>query len=190
MSLRTLARGVALRAARALLLPELREALGEPGSWPELLDVCSHAAGNERRILEQGAERDAAVGERDALRLELAEHRQALEEVRGRLAAEQRQTALVLAQRDAQKAIVDAAVKVGQGLREAGERAKAAAAHCDTLTAKIDAAHVVLEAAGTARASLVERVKELDGWRREAHRRAREAEERLRAAQLAAEGGR
>lgn len=166
--LRSLARAAALRAARALLLPELREALDgiEAHTWQDTLDVIGMLVGLERRFLALGAERDGlanrlacavemaaqAEHERDALREalgrlaavrdelteELAEHLEALEEVRGKLAAEQRQTVRLAAQVAAQQAIAET---------------------MQLVAAKME-------------------------------RRAMAAEERLRAAQLAAEGGR
>lgn len=133
MTLRHLARAAALRAARALVLPELLATVDSGRrTWPELLEVLGYLNGLEKRHLALGAERDAAVEERDALRLELAEHLAALEEVRARLAAEQRgaATATLIAQREAQQAIAAEALLVAHRMerraREAEERLRAA----------------------------------------------------------------
>ena len=129
--LRDALRAAALRAARALVLPELLATVDSGRrTWPELLEVLGYLNGLEKRHLALGAERDAAVAERDALRLELGEHLEALEEVRARLAAEQRGAALLLAQREAQAAIAESQSKLAQGMerraREAEERLRAA----------------------------------------------------------------
>lgn len=161
MTLRTIARAAALRAARQLP-PDARNALdglrwlfaGHYGGLAQLPERMGYLVSIERRFLALCDERDGlrnrlacavemaaqAEHERDALRLELAEHLEALEEVRARLAAEQRgaATATLIAQREAQQAIAAEALLVAHRME----------------------------------------------------RRAREAEERLRAAQLAAEGGR
>ncbi len=167
MTLRTIARAAALRAARALVLPELRQALDarEARTWDDLIDVCLLLREVDRRMVDLGAGRDQLLHERDALQEELAEHLDALEEVRARLAAEQRGAALLLAQREAQAAIAESQSKLAHGLeaRLREERSQAV---------QVGAQVVKAEARAAA-----------------AERRAREAEERLRAAQLAAEGG-